>query len=137
MANDALTHIHPLPDESLVKKAPGFMSDKQLDQLAIALDRRYGIPFTPFRVGIDGLVGLIPVVGDISTTALSLGIVAEGWKRGVRKRTIARMLANTGIDFVIGTIPLVGDLFDIAYSANIKNIALIKAEAQAIKGAQL
>lgn len=106
----------------------GFMTDEQLDGLARVLDTRYAVPFTPFRIGLDGLVGLIPVVGDISTTALSLGIVAEGWKRGLRKRTLARMLANTGIDFAIGTVPLVGDLFDIAFSANIKNIALIKAE---------
>ena len=45
------------------------------------------------RYGIDGLIGLIPVVGDIITTAISLWLVREARALGAPWHVTARMLA--------------------------------------------
>ena len=92
------------------------------------LDSRFRIPFIGWRIGLDGLVGLIPGVGDAATAALSAYIVLEGWRLGVRKRTLARMAGNAGLDLLLGSVPLIGDLFDIAWKANVRNIELIRRD---------
>lgn len=78
-----------------------------------------------FRIGADGLIGLLPGVGDLATAGVSLYIVAQASKAGVPARGIARMLLNVGLDAVIGTIPLLGDVFDFAFKANLRNARLM------------
>tara|TARA_Y100001933_G_scaffold247979_1_gene281374 strand:- start:351 stop:779 length:429 start_codon:yes stop_codon:yes gene_type:complete len=79
-----------------------------------------------FRVGLDGLLGLIPVVGDLIGLAASLGIVDIARREGVPAGVQVRMLANIGIDAAVGAIPLVGDLFDFGWKANARNVALLE-----------
>ena len=112
----------------------GFLSDERLARLEHLFDRAYRLPGTDFRFGLDGIFGLIPGIGDAATAAVSSVIVADAWKSGARKRTIARMARNVGIDFLIGSIPLVGDLFDFGYKANTKNIKLLRDERNRIRG---
>jgi hypothetical protein len=99
---------------------------EHLDQLAYWLDDRFRVPGTNFRVGLDGLVGLIPGVGDVATNAITGYIVYRAWRLGVPPSLIVRMLSNLGIDFVVGLVPLVGDLFDIGYKANRRNAHLLR-----------
>ncbi len=66
----------------------------------------------PARIGLDAIVGLIPVIGDVVTTAISSYIVWEARRLGAPRWLIARMAANVAIDGVVGALPLVGDLFD-------------------------
>lgn len=101
------------------------LDDPILARLAYLLDERFRIPGTQRRIGLDGLLGLVPVVGDLSTTAVSLYIVGKAWQGGASKFLLARMAANVLIDSAIGSIPLVGDLFDIGWKANRKNLALL------------
>jgi len=100
----------------------------RLDRLAHTLDARYRIPFTSFRIGVDGLVGLIPGVGDTLAALPSAYLITRGWHLGARKRTLSRMCANTGIDWAIGAVPLVGDLFDIGFKGNLRNVGLLKSD---------
>ena len=79
-----------------------------------------------FRVGLDGLLGLIPVVGDLIGLAAALGIVDIARREGVPAGVQVRMLANVGIDAAIGAIPVVGDLFDFGWKANARNVALLE-----------
>ncbi len=79
-----------------------------------------------FRVGLDGLLGLVPVVGDLIGLAASLGIVDIARREGVPAGVQARMVANIGIDAAIGAIPVVGDLFDFGWKANVRNVALLE-----------
>ena len=98
---------------------------RRVARLAHWLDDRFRIPGTGRRVGVDGLLGLIPGIGDTATTLVAAYIVLEAARLGVPKRTIARMLANVGVDFVIGLVPLVGDLADLAWKANRRNARLL------------
>jgi hypothetical protein len=79
-------------------------------------------------VGLDPIVGLVPVLGDGTGLALSLYVVLEAWLAGVRRRTLARMLANVAVDAGVGAVPLVGDLFDAVWTANERNVALFRRD---------
>jgi len=78
------------------------------------------------RFGLDALIGLFPVVGDIITTALSLFIVHEAYQLGTPGHVIARMLGNVAIDGAFGAVPLVGDVFDVLWRANRRNVLLLR-----------
>ena len=98
---------------------------RRVERLAYWLDDRYRVPGTRFRVGFDGIIGLIPGVGDAVTSTLTAYIIYEAWRLGVPTSTLARMLANLGIDGVVGIVPVVGDLLDIGYKANRRNLKLL------------
>lgn len=113
---------------------PGEVSREQtlrrLDALATLLDSAFVIPGTTIRMGIDGLIGLVPVVGDLVTTAISSYILYEARKLGVSKFTLARMAGNVAVDGIIGAIPIVGDMFDIAFRANRRNVRILRAHLE-------
>jgi hypothetical protein len=107
---------------------------QRVAQLAYWLDDRFRIPGTRRRVGLDGLLGLIPGLGDTVTTLIAAYIVFEAARLGVPKTTIARMLANIGVDFAIGLVPLVGDLADLAWKANRRNARMLRDHLIARRG---
>ena len=86
----------------------------------------FRIPGTRRRIGLDGVVGLVPVVGDVLTAAVAFYPLAEGWRHGVPKRVLARMLGNLGLDVTIGAIPILGDLFDMRFKSNRRNVELLR-----------
>jgi hypothetical protein len=98
----------------------------RLDALATLLDTALLIPGTDVRFGLDALIGLFPIVGDIITTALSLFIVHEAYQLGAPTHVTARMLGNVALDGVFGTVPLVGDAFDVLWRANRRNMRLLR-----------
>ena len=98
----------------------------RLDALAKLLDVAFIVPGTNFRYGIDGLIGLIPVVGDIITTAISLWVVREARALGAPWHITARMLANVAVDGVVGLVPVAGDAFDVMFRANVRNVRMLK-----------
>jgi hypothetical protein len=98
----------------------------RLQALGTLLDMAFIVPGTNVRYGIDGLIGLIPVVGDIITTAIALWVVREARALGAPRYLVARMLANVAVDGVVGAVPVVGDVFDVAFKANIRNIRLLR-----------
>ena len=100
---------------------------KRVRLLSRLLDEQFRIPGTTYRVGLDGLLGLIPGVGDAAGALLSAYIVYEAIRLGAPSTVLLRMIANIGIDTVGGAIPVVGDIFDIAWKANKKNAALLHA----------
>jgi hypothetical protein len=98
----------------------------RIDALATLLDTALVIPGTGVRFGLDALIGLFPVVGDVITTALSLFIVHEAYLLGAPGHVIARMLGNVALDGVFGAVPLVGDAFDVLWRANRRNVRLLR-----------
>ncbi|GAB6862236.1 DUF4112 domain-containing protein [Haloplanus litoreus] len=92
--------------------------------VARVLDHSVRIPGTSFRVGLDPLLGLLPVTGDLVSGALSLYVVLEAARLGVPYGTLIRMLANVAVDVVGGSVPVIGDLFDAAWKANTRNVDL-------------
>jgi hypothetical protein len=99
--------------------------DRTLHGLEILLDEAFVIPGTGIRFGLDGIIGLVPGLGDVLAGLLSLMIPLAAWIRGVPYVTLARMVANLGIGVLVGSIPLFGDIFDIAWKANRRNYRLL------------
>jgi len=98
----------------------------RLDALAKILDIAFVLPGTNIRYGIDGIIGLIPVVGDIIVTALSLWLVREARALGAPWHVTARMLVNVGVQGVVGMVPVAGDAFDVLFRANVRNARLLR-----------
>jgi len=98
----------------------------RLEALAKLLDVAFILPGTKVRYGIDGIIGLIPVVGDIIATALSLWLVREARALGAPWHVTARMLGNVVIQGTVGTVPLAGDAFDVLYRANMRNARILR-----------
>jgi hypothetical protein len=98
----------------------------RLEALAKLLDVAFILPGTNIRYGIDGLIGLIPVVGDLITTAISLWLVREARALGAPWHITGRMLANVALDGVVGIVPLAGDAFDVMFRANVRNVRLLR-----------
>ena len=117
---------------------------EKLKTMARRLDALFRIPGTRLTVGIDNLLGFIPVIGDAAALAPALWLVWKARQLGATPGTLIVMLGNLVIDLVIGSVPLVGDLFDIAYNANIRNMRLLEtnlrkraARAQAVGPAHI
>lgn len=92
--------------------------------LARLLDSAIPLP-GGFRIGLDGIIGLIPGIGDAITGLFSLLILQEAYKRRVPKMILVRMALNILIDTLLGAIPIIGDIFDFFWKANTKNIQLL------------
>lgn len=92
------------------------------------LDDGIRLPVVGVRVGLDPIVGVLPVAGDTAMAVVGLYIVAESARQGVSFLTIARMLLNILIDATVGSIPVVGDLFDVAFRAHRRNLDLALAD---------
>lgn len=133
-----------IPPESLGEQAYGFQFDfgdananlfgkltreqrlARLDAVAKLLDIAFILPGTNVRYGIDGIIGLIPVVGDIIATALSLWLVREARALGAPWHVTTRMLGNVAIQGVVGMVPVAGDAFDVLFRANMRNVRLLR-----------
>ena len=114
-----------------VRDLPGFGRDpasvrRRIEAMEAMLEGLFVIPGTNRRVGLDSLVGLIPVVGDLATAAMGAWIVWEARNLGMPKWQLARMAANVGFDTVVGAIPFAGDVFDFLFMSNTKNLRIIR-----------
>ena len=98
----------------------------RLRGLAKLMDAQFKIPGTNIRFGLDGLLGLIPGAGDLSTFAVSGYMVMILAQNGASGFVLARMVLNILIDAIFGSIPLLGDIFDVYFKANIRNIKLME-----------
>jgi hypothetical protein len=115
----------------MAKSLPGIGRDPQsvrqrIEALEQLLERSFHVPGTKIPVGLDSIVGLIPVVGDILTAAMGAYMVWEARNLGMSKFQLIRMAANVGIDTALGAVPLVGDAFDFIWRSNSKNLRIIR-----------
>jgi Domain of unknown function (DUF4112) len=99
---------------------------RRLEAVENLLERLFVVPGINRPIGLDSIIGLVPVVGDVVTAAMGAWLVWEGRNLGMSKFHLARMAGNVGIDTALGAIPLVGDLFDFVYRSNSRNLRIIK-----------
>lgn len=97
----------------------------RLARLAWLLDSAVRIPGTDIRLGLDAALGLVPGLGDLVATGLSVYLIAEARRLGIPRSALLRMLANTGLDFLIGVVPVAGDIVDVFWRANRRNLAIL------------
>jgi hypothetical protein len=103
---------------------------EQLEALAWLLDSSIPVPGLPFRVGLESLLGLIPVVGDAIGALISSYILMVGAKMGVPRVTLMRMGLNVLVEAAVGVVPVLGDVFDFAWKANKKNVELLRKHVE-------
>ena len=89
------------------------------------LERSFTIPGVNMPVGLDAIIGLVPVLGDVVTTAMGAYIVWEAKNLGLPKWKLARMGANVLFDTAIGAIPVIGDAADLVFRSNSKNLRIL------------
>src|SRR4028119_1129471 len=99
---------------------------QRLEAMEQLLERAFVVPGTNYRVGLDAVVGLVPVVGDLITTAMGAWLVWEARNLGMSKFHLVRMGGNVALDTLVGAIPLVGDAFDFVFRSNTRNIRILK-----------
>jgi Domain of unknown function (DUF4112) len=95
-------------------------------QLATLLDAAWGVPFTRWRFGVDSLLGVLPIAGDLAGALLGLGIVWQARQASAPLSLQMRMLANIGLDVALGSVPLVGDIADVVIKKHQRNAALFE-----------
>ncbi|PSQ23842.1 DUF4112 domain-containing protein [Halobacteriales archaeon QS_9_67_17] len=100
----------------------------RMETVATLLDSGIELPVVGVRVGLDPILGLVPVAGDLLATFVSLCVVVEAARAGVSTRTLVRMLLNVALDAAVGTVPLLGDAFDVLWRANDRNVRLAKRD---------
>lgn len=99
---------------------------RRIEALERMLEGMVKVPVLGRKVGLDAVLGLIPVAGDAIAAVLGMYIVWEARNLGMPRWQIWRMTANVGVDTLIGAVPLAGDLFDFVYRSNSRNLKIIR-----------
>ena len=99
---------------------------RRIEALEQLLEGMVTLPLLRRRVGLDAIVGLVPVAGDALTAMLGLYLVWEARNLGMSKWQLARMLGHVGLDTALGAVPLAGDLLDFVYRSNTRNLRMIR-----------
>lgn len=107
---------------------------EQLKKISVLMDSKFQGPLG-FKFGLDGILGLIPFVGDFFTTAISLYIVGQSALLGCSPSVLLRMGLNILIENLLDMIPVVGSVFDFVWKANNKNISLLESHMLNPRGA--
>jgi len=109
--------MNPAPHPSL----------QRVEKLAYWLDEFITIPGTRFKIGLESLVGMIPVVGDFAGLVMGGYVVVEAHRLGAPNELKLRMIRNVALDGLIGLVPVLGDFFDFAYRSNRRNVQMLLA----------
>jgi hypothetical protein len=98
---------------------------QRIEGLERLLEGMIEVPGLGRKVGLDALLGLVPVAGDAIAAALGLYLVWEARNLGMPRWQLWRMAGNVGVDTLIGAVPLAGDLFDFLYRSNTRNLKIV------------
>ncbi len=129
MANPA---VEPAVSRTVLAAAPG-VRPVPLDALrrwAVLLDSAFRVPGTRLRFGVDAIIGLVPGIGDMSSPVFAALILVLAARMRLPMIVQARMVLNAAIDMVLGLVPVAGDLADVAWKANLRNMALLERHAR-------
>ncbi len=99
---------------------------RRIEAMEALLERAVAVPGTRMRVGLDSILGLIPVLGDVIAASMGAWLIWEAKNLGMSQFHLVRMAGNLGFDTLIGAIPLAGDLFDFAFRSNTRNLRIVK-----------
>lgn len=123
--------ISPEQFDAMASNIPGMGRDvasvrKRIETMETLLERAFTVPGINRPIGLDAIIGLVPVVGDLVTAAMGTWIVWEARNLGMSKLQLTRMAANIGFDTLLGAVPFVGDAFDFFYRSNTRNLRIIR-----------
>jgi len=106
---------------------------ERLDRLAKFLDSSLKLPGTKVTLGLDSVLGVLPLGGDLAGMLISSYFILVGYRLGASRATLKKMAANIVIDALVGSVPVLGDIFDVSWKANIRNVKLLKGEVERIR----
>lgn len=124
--NEQLRPDEPVGQATTNAPQPNDPDLARLDALAKILDDQFRIPGTNARFGLDGIIGLVPYLGDVAGFVVSGILMRTMLKRGAGPLLMLRMMGNFALDAITGIVPIVGDLFDFGFKANRRNVNLLK-----------
>jgi Domain of unknown function (DUF4112) len=101
-----------------------------LRRWAVLLDSAFRVPGTGIRFGIDALIGLVPGIGDLAAPVFTGMLLVTGFRMRLPAVVQARMVLNAALDMLVGLVPFLGDLVDVAWKANLRNLALLERHAR-------
>ncbi|MGP1282902.1 MAG: DUF4112 domain-containing protein [Parasphingopyxis sp.] len=99
---------------------------QRVETMETLLERGFTMPLINRPFGLDFVLGLLPVVGDVIAAAMGTWLVWEARNLGMPKWKIARMFGNIGVDLVVGAVPLIGDAADFVFRSNSRNLRIIR-----------
>ena len=112
-------------DVAVADEPPGMERVRSISRL---LDEAFEIPVVNYKVGLDPILGILPVGGDAASAAVSLYLVGEAARMGASRDVLLKMLVNIAVDTVGGSIPVLGSIFDAVFKANKRNVAILEEE---------
>lgn len=92
------------------------------------MDNAIRIPVIDYRFGIDPILSLLPIAGNVIGVLISLYVVFEGWRAGAGPLAVLSMLGVIAVDAVIGFVPIAGPFLDTVWKANAWNVRIIERE---------
>jgi hypothetical protein len=104
-------------------------AERRIGRVTKVLDELISVPGTSTKVGLDPVIGLIPIVGDAVAALVGGWVILEASRFGVPRIVLARMVLNLTVDLAIGAIPLLGDLYDVVFHSNSRNLELFRRHA--------
>jgi Domain of unknown function (DUF4112) len=99
---------------------------KRIALISRITDTAIRVPGTDVKLGLDAVIGAVPLAGDMVMLCVSAVLIRDAQKLGVPRHALLQMAANSGIDAVIGSVPFIGDLFDLVYRANERNMRIVE-----------
>ncbi len=100
-----------------------------LRRIAELLDSAFLVPGTNYRIGLDPIIGLIPMIGDLASPLFTIGLLWQAYDLRIPKVVQLRMIFHAAIDALVGAVTFIGDLFDFGWKANQRNLALLERHA--------
>ena len=104
-------------------------AERRIGRVTHVLDELVSVPGTPIKVGLDPVIGVIPIAGDALAALVGLWVILEASRFGIPRVVLGRMVANLVVDLGIGAIPLIGDAYDLFFRSNSRNLELFRRHA--------
>ena len=104
-------------------------AERRIGRVTKVLDELFEVPGTSFKVGLDPIIGLIPIAGDAVAALVGAWVILEAARFGIPRIVLARMVLNLSVDLAIGLIPLIGDITDFIFTSNTRNLDLFRRHA--------
>lgn len=104
-------------------------AEQRIGRVTRVLDELVSVPGTPIKVGLDPIIGLIPVAGDAIAALVGAWVILEASRFGIPRVVLGRMAFNLVVDLGIGAIPLLGDVYDMFFRSNSRNLDLFRRHA--------
>jgi len=98
----------------------------RVEALEHLLERAFTVPGINKSIGLDAIIGLVPVAGDLVAAAMGSYLIWEARNLGMSRWQLARMAGNLAVDTAVGAVPVAGDLFDWLFRSNTRNLRIIR-----------